>query len=55
MLYYDDRDYLDYDNIDDLYDDEDPDAAFEDYEEDSNVVNEWEYDYHRMTNELVDE
>jgi len=51
MLYYDDRDYLNYDDIDDLYDD-----VFEDEQEDiEELTTSWEYDYHNMTNELSDE
>jgi hypothetical protein len=57
MLYYDDRDYFyDSDSIDDLYDNEDPDTMFEDHEEDSETISsQWEYDYHRMTDELIDD
>lgn len=51
MLYYDDRDYLDYNNIDELYDHSD-NYGFDDEEYEDNV---WEYDYHNMTNELVDD
>ena len=50
MLYYDDRDYLDYNNIDELYDYDD---TYEFDDEDSDDV--WEYDYHNMTNELIDD
>jgi len=49
MLYYDDRDYLDYNNIDELYDD----YVFSDNEEDSH--DSWEYDYHNLADELVDD
>jgi hypothetical protein len=53
MLYYDDRDYLDYQNIDDLYED---DMIFEDEEEElEELPSSWEYDYHSLTKELVDE
>jgi hypothetical protein len=53
MLYYDDRDYLDYQNIDDLYED---DMVFEDEEEElEELPSSWEYDYHNLTEELVDE
>lgn len=50
MLYYDDRDYLDYNNIDELYDD---DYVFSDSEEDSQ--DSWEYDYHNLADELIDD
>lgn len=53
MLYYDDRDYLDYQNIDDLYDD---DMIFEDEQEETEELPpSWEYDYHNLTDELVDD
>lgn len=52
MHYYDDRDFFyDSDSIDDLYDDE---MIFEE-EEDDDTFAEWEYDYHRITDELTDE
>lgn len=50
MLYYDDRDYFyNADNIDELYDEDD--MVFEDTENDSG----WEYDYHNLTQELIDD
>lgn len=54
MLYYDDRDYLDYNNIDELYDD---DYIFDDTDEEDieDIQNSWEFDYHSITDELVDE
>lgn len=53
MLYYDDRDYLDYQNIDDLYED---DMIFEDEQEETEELqSSWEYDYHNLAEELVDE
>lgn len=48
MLYYDDRDYLDYNNIDELYDQDDT------FTEDDDT-NSWEYDYHNLTEELIDD
>jgi hypothetical protein len=54
MLYYDDRDYYDSSNIDELYDD---DLIFED-DNDSDIEdmkNSWEFDYHSIANELDDE
>ena len=50
MLYYDDRDYLDYNNLDELYDNDDT-YGFDDEESDDV----WEYDYHTMTDELIDD
>lgn len=44
MLYYDDRDYYDPDNIDELYDSEED--AYD---------NEWEYNYHNIAEELCEE
>jgi hypothetical protein len=53
MPYYDDRDYFyDADSIDDLYDDEDS-MIFDDDEQ--QTCSSWEYDYHQITNELVDD
>ncbi len=53
MLYYDDRDYLNYEDIEDLYEN---DIVFEDYQEElEEVRSSWEYDYHNLTEELVDE
>lgn len=54
MLYYDDRDYLDYENIDDLYED---DMIFEDDQEEvlEELRSSWEYGYHNLTDELSDE
>jgi hypothetical protein len=50
MPYYDDRDYFyNAENIDELYDNSDDSLIFE--EEDSD----WEYDYHNIANELVDD
>jgi hypothetical protein len=54
MLYYDDRDYYDSSNIDELYDD---DLIFED-DNDSDIEdmkNSWEFDYHSIVNEVDDE
>lgn len=50
MFYYDDRDYYNADNIDELYDDE---YLFE--EDSDDTFASWEYDYHRINDELVDE
>ncbi len=52
MLYYDDRDYLNYEDIDDLYD--------EDIEIDTDTNeyhNEHEFDcyYHKIADELIDD
>lgn len=53
MLYYDDRDYFDYNNIDELYDD---DYVFSDEsDEDDSSAGVWEYDYHNLTDELIDD
>ena len=54
MPYYDDRDYFyDADSIDDLYDDNDEDSmTFEDNESPSSS---WEYDYHQIADELIDD
>jgi hypothetical protein len=53
MLYYDDRDYLNYEDIEDLYEN---DIVFEDSQEElEEVRSSWEYDYHNLTEELVDE
>ena len=54
MPYYDDRDYFYHgDDIDELYDD---DMIFEeDSAEDTYVSSSWEYDYHNLTEELIDE
>lgn len=52
MLYYDDRDYLDYNNIDELYDD---DYVFSDESDDDSDASVWEYDYHNLTDELIDD
>jgi hypothetical protein len=54
MPYYDDRDYYDSSNIDELYDD---DLIFED-DNDSDIEdmkNSWEFDYHSIVNEVDDE
>ena len=52
MLYYDDRDYFyNADNIDDLYED---DMIFEDDSEEE-AYNSWEYDYHNLHDELIDD
>lgn len=50
MLYYDDRDYYNSENIDELYDDE---YAFA--EDDNDSTDYWEFDYHNLTDELVDD
>lgn len=52
MPYYDDRDYYNADNIDDLYDDE---MIFEEEDDNDDVFTAWEYGYHNLTNELVDD
>jgi hypothetical protein len=54
MLYYDDRDYYDSSNIDELYDD---DLIFEDDNDNDieDMKNSWEFDYHSIANELDDE
>jgi hypothetical protein len=54
MLYYDDRDYYDSSNIDELYDD---DLVFEDDNDNDieDMKNSWEFDYHSIANELDDE
>jgi hypothetical protein len=53
MLYYDDRDYFyNSDDIDELYDDE---MIFEEDSEEDTYASSWEYDYHNLTNELVDD
>jgi hypothetical protein len=53
MPYYDDRDYLNYDDIDDLYED---DMIFEEEQEEVEELRScWEYDYHNITDELVDD
>jgi len=49
MLYYDDRDYYNSENIDDLYDEDD--MIFED----EGTESDWEYDYHNLTEELIDD
>lgn len=51
MLYYDDRDYLDYNNIDELYDSEDS-YVFADEDDHDDT---WEYDYHNLADEMVDD
>jgi hypothetical protein len=54
MLYYDDRDYYDSSNIDELYDD---DLVFEDDNDNDieDMKNSWEFDYHSIVNEVDDE
>lgn len=54
MPYYDDRDYFySAENIDDLYDD---DMIFEEEASDEDDLrNTWEYDYHNLTEELIDD
>jgi hypothetical protein len=54
MPYYDDRDYYDSSNIDELYDD---DLIFEDDNDNDieDMKNSWEFDYHSIANELDDE
>lgn len=54
MLHYDDRDYLDYNNIDELYDDYTFDEDKGD-SEDPTWTSSWEYDYHNITDELIDD
>ena len=49
-MYYDDRDYYNSENIDELYDDN---YLNEDNEDDSD--DSWEFDYHNLTEELIDE
>ena len=49
MLYYDDRDYLDYNNIDELY--EDDSYIFDD----EDTSSDWEYGYHNMADEITDD
>lgn len=51
MLYYDDRDYYDSENIDELYDNDE----YEEVNEDPTFVTSWEYNYHDLTDELVDD
>ena len=52
MLYYDDRDYFyNSENIDELFDDYDS----EEVNEDPTFVTSWEYNYHNLTDELVDD
>jgi hypothetical protein len=53
MLYYDDRDYYDSDNIDELYDNNEYDS--EEVSEDPTWVTSWEYDYHNLADELIDD
>lgn len=54
MPYYDDRDYFyDADSIDDLYDDNDEDSMI--FEDEEQARSSWEYDYHQITDELVDD
>ena len=53
MPYYDDRDYFyDSDSIDELYED---DMIFEDEQYEDNASTSWEYDYHNITDEIIDE
>jgi hypothetical protein len=53
MLYYDDRDYLDYNDVDELYED---DYEFTDDDEDmESFSRSWEFDYHNLTEEIIDE
>jgi len=53
MLYYDDRDYYNSENIDELYDD---DYIFTDKDDDINdIQNSWEFDYHNIASELDDD
>lgn len=51
MLYYDDRDYYDSENIDELYDHDDS----QEVSEDPTWVTSWEYNYHDLTEELIDD
>ena len=53
MLHYDDRDYFDYKNIDELY--EDDDYVFSDESDNESDAGVWEYDYHNLTDELIDD
>lgn len=48
-MYYDDRDYYNSENIDELYDDEYL------YTDDDDSDDSWEFDYHNLTQELIDE
>jgi len=51
MMYYDDRDYYDSKNIDELYDHDDS----QEVNEDPTCVTSWEYNYHDLTEELIDD
>lgn len=52
MFYYDDRDYYDADNIDELYDDDE--YVFDDHDDDD-TTQAWEYDYHNLTDEISED
>jgi hypothetical protein len=53
MYYYDDRDYFyDSDSIDELYDDE---MLFEEEPNEEDTYTDWEYNYHDIADELVDD
>ncbi len=52
MLYYDDRDYYDSDNIDELYDNE---YDSEEVSDDPTLATSWEYNYHDLAKELIDD
>jgi hypothetical protein len=51
MIYYDDRDYYNSENIDELYDHNDS----QEVNEDPTWVTSWEYNYHDLTEELIDD
>lgn len=50
MLYYDDRDYYNADNIDELYDSEE---VYTNQEDDT--YSEWLYDYHKLADEITED
>ena len=53
MLYYDDRDFYNSDNIDELYENDEVSDIHNECKQD--FYSAWEYDYHNITNELVDD
>jgi len=54
MLYYDDRDYFyNSENIDELYDTDE--YISEEVIEDPTFVTSWEYNYHNLADELIDD
>jgi hypothetical protein len=53
MLYYDDRDFYNSDNIDELYENDEVSDIHNEYEE--NIHTAWEYDYQNIASELVDD